>query len=286
MIKEILQTQNSLADLSNFGKSHLSIQLSLDGFSYCVFDKDLVDVVLLKKYDFTNRAQNPGQLLKNIKEIYAIESILLEKFGSVSVSHQNNLSVLVPETMYDEKYLNDYLKYSIKTLDTDAISVDNIIGYPVKNIFVPFQNVNDYFTSIYSNFDSIHTSTVLLNSLLKYFKNTTQKYFFLNVSKHHLDIIYLYNGHIQFYNSFLYYSKEDFIYYTLFAMEQLDLYPDSQPVTFIGEVEKETPLYAMAFQYIRYINFLNINNFSLSEEFYSSNPHIQKHNLFELLNQF
>jgi len=41
MIKEILQTQNSLADLSNFGNSHLSIQLSLDGFSYCVFDKDL-----------------------------------------------------------------------------------------------------------------------------------------------------------------------------------------------------------------------------------------------------
>jgi len=286
MIKKVIQTQNSLADLSNFGKSHLSIQLSLDGFSYCVFDKDIVDVVLLKKYNFTQRAQNPGQLLKNIKEIYALDPILLEKFESVNVSHQNNLSVLVPDSMYDEKYLNDYLKFSIKVLDTDEISVENIIAYPAKNVYVPFQNVNRYFRSIYSNFTTLHSSTVLLNSLLKYFKNTTQKYFFLNVSKHHLEIIYLHNGNIHLYNSFLYFSKEDFIYYTLFAMEQLDLDPDTQPVTFIGEIEKESPLYIIAFQYIRYINFLNINNFSLSEEFYNSNPQIQKHNLFELLNQF
>ena len=271
MILEKFQTQNKLSESTNFGKSHLSIQISLDGFSFCIFDKDLVDVIFLKKFEFSERAQNPEQLLNFIKQIFEKENVLKEKFESVNISHQNNLAVLVPESLYDSEYKADYLKYSVKVLQDDSIAVEDIENYEAKNVYIPFTAVNNFMKEIYGEFESLHTSTVLLNSLLKYFKNTIKKYFFVNVSKHSIELVYMQNGEIQLYNSFLYYTKEDFIYYILFAMEQLGLDPDSQPVTFIGDIEKEYSLYSITYQYVRHVNFLNINNFSLSDDFYQLN---------------
>jgi hypothetical protein len=286
MIKEKLQTQNNFTELTNFGKSHLSIQVNLDGFAYCIFDKDLVDVVLLKHYEFSERTQNPEQLLANVKEIFENDDILHENYETVNVSHQSSLSTLVPESLYDRDYLKDYLKYSVKVLDNDTITVDDIAGFQTKNVYIPFENVNFYLQEIYGSFNYFHSTTILLNSLLKYFKNSTSKYFFVNVTKHNLELVYINNGEVLLYNTFLYFSKEDFIYYILFVMEQLNLDPNMQPITFIGDIVVDSPNYQICFQYIRYLNFLNINNFSLSEEFYQINPHVQKHNFFELLNQF
>lgn len=286
MILEKLQTQNSLANLHNFAKSHLSIQVSLDGFSYCVFDEDLVDVVTLKEYEFSERVQNTDKLLQYIKEIFDTEPFLKNPFESVNVTYRNNLSTLVPKAFFNETSLADYLKYTVKVLENDKISFDDIDSFQVKNVYIPYENVNRFFRQIFIDFKYKHTSTILLSSLLKYFKNTSKSYFFINVAKHQLDLIYLQNSEITLFNSFLYKTKEDFIYYILYTMEQLEIDPNDQSVTLIGDISKESPLFDILYHYVRHVNFLNINNFSLSDDFYQMNSHIQKHQLFELLNQF
>ncbi len=286
MIVERIQTENSLANFSNFAKSHLSIQVSLDGFAYCIFEKDLVDVVKLKKFEFTERAKNQNQLLNFVKEIFEKEYLLSEKFGTVNISYQNNLSVLVPEKFFDLNYLEDYLKYSIKILETDHVAFDAIESAKSKNVYIPFDSVDQYLKGKYSNLETYHSSSILINSLLKYFKNSIGNQLFVNVSRHNIEIVHLINSQLNLYNSFLFYTKEDFIYYLLFTMEQLGLNPEKQIVTFIGDVEKDSSLYNIAYKYIRYVNFIEVNNFSLSDAFYEMNPHIQKHNFFELLNQF
>lgn len=286
MIVKKLQTENNLIDYSNLSKSHLSIQISLDGFVYCIFDKDLVDVVLLKDFSFGERPKTSEQLLQNIKEVFETEEVLKEDFDSINVTYKNNLSTLVPEEFFEEKHLVSYLKYGNKVLETDIVSVDNLDILKIKNVFIPFSKVNDFFNETFDKFDFFHSSTILLNSLYKYYKTSVQKHFFVNVSGHNLELIYFLNGKIHFYNSFSFHSKEDFIYYILFSMEQLDIDPEEQILTLLGEIDYDSPLYIIAYKYIRYINFLNINNFSLSEEFYINNAHIPKHYYFELLNQF
>lgn len=286
MIVEKLQTENNLLDYSNLSKSILSIQISLDGFVYCVFDKDLVDVVLLKDFTYSERIQTSDQLLQNIQDIFEKETILNEKFESVFVSYKNGLSTLVPNELFDENHLSSYLKYGNKLLGTDKISVDNIESLQIKNVFIPFININNFLKERFENFRYFHSSTILLSSLLKYYKTAVQKHFFINVSEHILELVYVSNGQLQFYNSFNFHSKEDFIYYVLFSLEQLSIDPEEQPITLIGDIQFDSPLYKIAYKYIRYINFLNINNFSLSEEFYLNNSHIPRHSYFELLNQF
>jgi len=286
MIQKTIQTQNSLADFKKLDKSHLSIQLSLDGFAYCIFDKDLVDVVQLVEYEFESRAQTPEQLLEYIKEVFLAENLLSNSFESVNVTHKNNLSTIVPNALYDKGSHEEYLKYTIKVLESDKIAVDTLPGFDSKNIYVPFDKINSFILEKYPSFSFLHTSSVLVTNLLKYFKNDSRRMFFVNVAKNSFEIVYLTKNKLHFHNSFLYYSKEDFLYYILFAMEHLMLKPDEQELTFIGAIDKNSPMYDITYTYVRFIKFLNIENFSLSEDFYQVNPHVEKHNFFELLNQF
>lgn len=286
MIYETILTQNNPADLTNLENSHLSIQLSLSGLVYCVSDKDDVDVVFLKEYVFEKRAQTPEQLLENVQEIYNKDSLLSEKFETVSFAHQNNLATIVPTALHDKNFNADYLKYSVKVLENDLITEDTIAENDSKSIYIPFQNINEFLTEKYGTINFTHTSSVLISNLLMYHKHNPNKQYFVNVSQNTLDIIYLDNNKLQLFNSFLYYSKEDFLYYILFTMEQLLLNPDEQIVTFIGAIDKHDSLYDICYTYIRNIDFLKVKNFSLSEEFYHNNPHLKEHQYFELLNQF
>ncbi|MBL4643407.1 MAG: DUF3822 family protein, partial [Flavobacteriaceae bacterium] len=54
--------------------------------------------------------------------------------------------------------------------------------------------------------------------------------------------------------------KEDFIYYILFTAEQLQLNPEELLLFFIGDIEEESELYHIAYQYIRNVDFIKIDN--------------------------
>lgn len=286
MILEKHQTQNSLADLKNFAKSHLSIQISLDGFSYCVFDEELVDVVRLKSYEFSERLSNSDQLLQHIKEIFDTEPYLKNAFESVNVTYKNYLYTAVPSNYFDVHSLPQYLSYHVKVLDIDKVYYDEIENYDIVNVYIPYEKINRFLREIYIDFKIKHANSVFLNSIFKYFKNTSKPYFFINVTPHQLDLLYIANSELKLFNSFLYNTKEDFIYYVVYAMEQLDIDRNAQPVTLLGDILPDTPLYELLYKYVRHLNFLSINNFSLSDDFYRTNPHIAKHQFFELLNQF
>ncbi len=283
----ILKTQikNSLVSFDNLEHTHLSLQISLDGMGICIFDKDLIDVILLHYYEFETRAHNPKELLDKVKGIFRKETLLSKNYESISVTHRNNLSAIVPETLYDKTKHLDYLKYSVRVLENDPVTVDEITEMNSKNVFIPFENINEFLVDTIGNFEYHHTSSVLVGTLLKKYRSSTENHFFVNVNKTSLDIVFIEEGHLHLYNNFLYSTKEDFLYYILFAMEQLKLNPDSQPLVFIGDIDEDSDLYQLAYNYIRNISFLDVQNYSLSEEFYSMNPHIKKHQYFELLNQ-
>ena len=57
-------------DPKNLFETHLSIQLSLDGFSFCVIDKSYNLVQELVHHEFEEKAGTPENLLARIEEIF------------------------------------------------------------------------------------------------------------------------------------------------------------------------------------------------------------------------
>lgn len=239
---------------------NLSIQFSLDGFSFCITTVHTQEFILFTEYSFSKPAPTPAVLLDNISEIFIEDKDLQADFNEINVIHKNQLATVVPNEYFDKNELKTYLDYTIKTLENDHIVFDELAVINAKNVYIPFVNINNYLFQNFGSFVFKHHSTILIEKLLSYHEKNTDKHFFVNVSSKDIDIIVIKNNALTLYNSFSFNTKEDFIYYILFVAEQLEMNPEEFSLTFLGAITKDSELYDIAYKYVRYIEFINTTN--------------------------
>lgn len=237
----------------------LSIQISLSGLSFCVLNRKESNIEYLRRFDFKIKL-TPEAVLDRLISIIDTEPLLIQPFEKVLILFQNELSNLVPEALFEQDNASDYLKFSSKIIKTDFISYDTIAANKSINVFVPYVNINNYLFEIYGEFEYKHASTILLEHILNKEKHAKDSTLFLNVDRFHFEIVVVKHGELILYNSFEYFTKEDFIYYILFTMEQLKLNPETLKVKLMGRIAKDDALYHLLYTYIRYVEFETSSN--------------------------
>ena len=258
----------------------LSIQISLSGLSFCILNKDSNTIIEIKELRFDKRL-NPLEVLDELKSLFKNEAILNNSFNNVTIIHNNDLSTLVPQSLFNKNHLADYLKFNSKILKSDFIAHDTISENNSVNVYVPYVNINNYIYDKFGAFTFKHVSSVLIESILNIEKDSKTPKVFVHVGLNHLEIIIVENGKLRLYNTFAYNSKEDFIYYILFTAEQLKLDPETLNLILIGEISKNDDLYDIAYKYIRNISFGDRN-----DDYNYANTPKSKHSNFTLLKSF
>ena len=268
MIKQKILQKKTINNIikDNFRKA-LSIQFSLGGFSFCISNLITKEIQHFTVFSFDEIIDTPETLLQQIEKLYNENLIVLnQEFEQVIVIHQNNLSTLVPTPLFNEDELSLYLDYNIKTLANDFIAFDSLSQLEIKNVYIPYVNINNFFFQKFGEFEYKHSATVLIDKLILHSKNNSAKQCFVNVTNNNFDIVIIENSNLLFYNTFTFTSKEDFIYYILFTAEQLKLNPEEFQLFFIGDIEEESELYHITYQYIRNVNFLETGNTVFNKE--------------------
>jgi len=272
--------RNNLLDFNDLEENHLSIQLSLDGFSFCIYDVVQQEIGALSVYKFDEKNITPYRHLELFEQLYNDEKLLQNKFKSVSVSHFNNLVSQVPQPFFNKNNLSSYLQYSIKLLENDFITYDKLKNFEIVNVYIPFVNINNFLLDTYGTFEYKHSSTIIIEKLLNQYKNLANHHCFINIINSKFEIIILKNNQLELFNCFSFNTKEDFIYYILFTFEQLNLNPEEVKLILLGDIEKDSELYDILFQYIRYVEFYKPSHFS---PFLKGK--LSEHAQFTLLNQ-
>jgi len=131
-IKKHQQTKSSI-DFNNLNEKHLSIQLSLDGFSFCIINKLEMQIEKLQYFSFEDHSPTPDKLLQNVEAVFKKEKALQKRYGSVNITHVNQLSTLVPKSLFDEDRIRDYLKFSSKTYTNDYVVHDELDNHDMVN---------------------------------------------------------------------------------------------------------------------------------------------------------
>jgi len=252
----------------------------LDGFSFCVYHKIQDKIEAFGIYEFDNLNGSPFKQLECVKELFAQEKLLQLNYKSVFVTHFNNLVTQVPQPLFNKNNLAQYLHYTVKVLENDFIAYDELDNSEIINVYIPFVNVNNFLLDTYESFDYKHSSTVLIENLLNQYKNSEGSFYFVNVTGHHFEIVVIKNKKLELFNFFSFTTKEDFIYYILFTAEQLNLNPEEFELILMGDIEKESELYDIVYQYIRNVKFYVPDNAALQLNEMPSHSH------FTLLNQF
>lgn len=259
----------------------LSIQISLSGLSFCILNRTLSSVEFIHHERFEKQA-NPFETLAHLKEVLTSYKELNQSFFIVKVIYQNGLSNLVPKEFFDEEQSADYLKFNSKILNTDYISHDEISVNESVNVYVPYVNINNFIFDTFGEFEYKHASTILIETILQK-ATTSDQQLYININTHDFELIAIKDKQLILYNSYEYSSKEDVIYYILFAMEQLQFSPETIKLKLMGLIKKNDALYEMIYTYVRFVEFYEP---TYRFEFKDSLKSRQEHNDVILLHSF
>ncbi len=231
----------------------LSIQVSLNGLSFCILDTLSNTITLTKNVSF-GKELSPYEVQKELKSLLKEEQVLNYDFQEVVVIHRNNLFTLVPKALFVKEELANYLKFNVKILANDLVVYDEMEAYEIVNVYVPFVNINNYIYELFGPFIYKHTGTVLVEALLKSHHNGKEPVCYVHVSEQQMDIAILGQKDLRYFNSFRFITREDFIYYLLFTLEQLKLDASTIKLRLFGTVEDGDEIYSVCQEYIRHLS--------------------------------
>ncbi|WP_372920030.1 DUF3822 family protein [Salegentibacter sp.] len=259
----------------------LSIQVSLDGLSFCILDTKQEEIIFLKKVDF-DRQLDPVKILQKIDREYQNEKPLQEAVDEITLIFDNPLYTLVPSRLFTEEQASNYLKFNTRILKTDFIAHDEIEVAKTVCVYIPYTNIINYFFDRYGEFEYKHSISVLLETLLKKEKNNSPSVYLYNKLGGY-DLVVIEGGKLIFCNSFKYETPEDFLYYILFTAEQLNLNPEKFDLQLFGYISEESDLFQLAYHYIKNISISNFGtNYAIKNQIEKKEAEAE----FVLLNSF
>ena len=246
----------------------LSIQVSLNGLSFCVWDS-VANHMLVSENIIFQKELTPYGLQKELKSVCEKHGIGNTTFSDIIVIHRNNLFSLVPKSLFDKNELANYLKFNAKILANDHLAYDELENFDMVNVYVPFVNINNYIFELFGEFVYKHSGTVMVESLLNNHLGVQNTICYAHITESQMELTVLSNRRLLLYNSYDFVTKEDFMYYLLFTIEQLQLDTESIALKLFGAVEEGDDLYNLCYQYVRDVSIFEpsvpIIDFELEE---------------------
>ena len=237
-------------------KHILTIRYSTGGFSYVVYSID--------NQQFTDICCRniPNLTLKGIiKEIDGESGYGVENFRKVIILFDNSLNTFVPKEVYQNQEKDQYLDI-LGLTDKNSVAVaDFLSSADAVNVYSIAREDFEFLSFFSGKIEYHHASSVLVASLIKAnAERTDDTRIYLNIKNQSFEMIVMKGCKLLFDNNFRFKTKEDFLYFVLFSIEQQHLDAASVPVYFFGMIEEKSKLVETTSRYVRDIRFLSKDN--------------------------
>ncbi len=259
----------------------LSIQLQLDGFSFCVLDPVSNEYILFK--------QRPILLNENILEVLEFElaqnDLLVYPYQKIFVLYQTNKYTLIPQALYIPDKENTYSTFcfSQKEKNNSLSQTNKIKMADSVCIFDIPDEIHDLLSKYYNNIKYFCQVTPFIETaLLSTSVNAQQNHVHINIQSSFFDVIVTSGNNLQLHNSFHYNDHKEFLYYVLFVFDQLKLDTRATKIFLSGKIDKTHELYLLLKKYVKQIEISNeTKHFKFAHAF--KNLSLQNHlNLFNI----
>lgn len=230
----------------------LSIQFSLDGFSFCIIDDIRKKHLIFKNSRF--QLSNYSFLKKEITAIIKAEKILRKKYKKVIIRFNSPKFTLIPEA------INNSCDKAIFEMNFDAdnnevIQTTSSEKYASKVVFSLPGEISGYLKSVFPNAEVSHHITILADILQEY-ENKGQPTAMISVSKRFFTLLVGKNNKLLFVNSFKYTNNMDFIYYLLNVFKSIGIEINSTQCFLCGEIKKDSYLVDFMRKHFNKVDFV------------------------------
>lgn len=264
----------SREEILTSGYNNLSIQVSLSGLSFSVVNCTNNTLVLFKKFPLIGEVKTPATLEASLKSALFDSQLSKYRFKKVRLLFKNELSTIVPKPLFDANALKHYLRFSVKLLENDFLTYDEITNTDLVNVYVGHKNIIKYVKNQFDNVSYTHYNSVLIEHAIRTYSTKDGVHLKMILQEREFTLVVVKNKNLQYINSFTYNTKEDLVYYVLFAYEQLGLKPDKHVLEIIGKCTMLDERFKLLYTYIRNVRLVNPLLPFEKDEFYTKEDSI------------
>ena len=242
-------------DVGKTTEYRLTIQFTLGGFSFVIMEADTNTIIAMESY-LSDDLTNENDIFSAFGKVFAFNKISGKKFRSVTCIFENRDFALIPIGLFDEKESSTYLGFLHPIQQNCQILHDNLADNECVGIYSVSNYLIEKIKETWPEAKIVHESSVFLRhvSKLAKFEDLTRVY--LYVKNRSFDLAVFKEGNLTFFNNFKFNTKDDFLYFLMFAIEQQKLSAEETPVCVSGMILGNSEILKLCERYIKDIRFI------------------------------
>jgi hypothetical protein len=242
--------------------SKLFILIGQESLQYSILDTEKNTFVALADFRLPSSPKSPEAFYNDISRVIAEEDALKKKYPSVVIGIDTPFHTMVPSPLFDSGQSNKYLEFNFGMTDYGQVSAEKLEEIDACNVYAIPQGILDIVRVNFREAALFHRSSALIRAIYHHQKiSPGPAGVFLNVREQYIDLTSFENGRLVYFNSFSCTGKEDMLYYTLYAFEQLNLRPDTVELYISGIMDSGSESHRLLEQYIHAVSFCGSLNF-------------------------
>lgn len=262
----------------------LYANLGTRDFQAGVIDLEDNRFLVLEDYVFPNVTSHE-ELVTAIDYLFEAHPFLRAGFWKqIKFSFKNQNFVQVPQALFSEDSLTDYLKFNthINTNQEDFIPVF-LKETQAVTVFAVHHELKEWIKNAYPNNTPIliHQSAVLIEGVMEFAKNRTDNPLYIYIDRFKLHILSVQNGKLIYYNQFIIKQFSDYVKYIMLVMKSLNMDQQTSQVVLWGYISKSSPHYT---EFYKYINNIMFGDRTSGLQFAYFFDEVQDHHYFDLYN--
>jgi len=243
----------------------LSIQITLDGFSFCTLDPIRNKYIQIQHIKFKQNIP----LYSQVEDCFNTIEKLSLPYKKTMVLLPTKVATIVPTPLFDEENASKWLSFTNKIPENNTVKNNKIKMADAYNIFTIDKDIEYILTRQFPHPLFFHQYTPIIEgNLTTNMSNNQQTTLFINLTTEYFDLLAFGKNNLKLCNSFPIKNENDFIYFTLFTYEQLKLNPSETEIILSGFHPQFAQLSANISKYVRKVKHTSMpHHFQFSHQF-------------------
>lgn len=253
-------------------KCNLLVHIGLETFQYAVIDAVRDQLKVLAEFEIP-KLNSPGDLIKEIENLPESNKLFKYSFNKIKVSFDTFNYTFVPSELYLREDESMYGKFIGNGQDS-VLLVNHIRSADIKNIIALDSEMNTAVNRIFRNPKIFNQASSFVEGIRKMVHLEKNPSLFIDVHGKHIQTGVLKNSKLAFYNIFECINPDEFNYYLLNIIEQLNIEPEETKIILSGNISEDDEIYQRVQKYFNIINFTDSRNLvKYPEKFNAVLPH-------------
>ncbi|TFH34275.1 MAG: DUF3822 family protein [Bacteroidia bacterium] len=238
-------------DINSTNNYEISIQVSLNGFSFCLLDILRNRFVMLREYRLNGR---PGEICNQVMDILNSDEFIGKQYRHYRVIFAFMQTTMVPAGLYDPALKDNYFTINYPLAEGHVVSNNHIDEPDAFLLFDVRKELLDLLVTAFPEASLSHQARPLLHGAFYRARSHKDRYIQVNIEDTYFNLVIIKDRNLEFFNTFRHRNSSDILYYLMHTFEQLGITSDEM-VRVSGNIELNDDLHISLSRYIRHVRF-------------------------------